>query len=557
MPNVIARECRFALYAKSKESTEDIHFVKEQVHYDDGTIVPETRILKNFKRSIYAEKPGARIYKEFREWVPKDSLDEYKTTQTNIARTAGRALGVWGNKGLRDILTGNPYVYGAEISTSAIIKKKYMNNFLKSGVIDTPYTYAVLDTETNMQDRKKGDILICSVSMPKRMVTYIQKSFLPNHPDPIGELNRLAEEILGDRYRERGVTPEFHIVDDEITIVKNSLAKLHEWKPDFVGIFNMTFDIDKILAACKRAGVKPEDIFSDPSVPPEFRQFRFKKGDSKRVTSDGDQLSFKPSQRWNTVFSPVSFYFIDPMCTYRNVRPGAPEEPSYSLNYLAEKEKVPNKLKFKPAEEYESSPDLWHEFMQKNYPFHYVIYNQGDNLTTEDLEAATKDVTIKLPIFARSSDFSRCESQPKKIVDELHWFCEKRGLVPGCVNNGMRMDVDKYVVSVNGLIVMLPAQLIDDTGLRCIKESDKIVTNIHTHAADLDISSSYPTNGEIFNSSRKTTVRELVSILGMSPSQLRMQTLNYSGGETNAVEFCTEVYKLPPVVAWDVIGDSI
>ena len=556
MPDVLGRECRFALYTKSTESNDDIHLIKYQVHLSDGTIVPEIQVVKNRTRPSYVERKGARTYKELKEWVPINTLDQYNTTQTNIPKVAAKALGKFQGPGLRDLLVDAPYVYGAEISTSAIIKKKAMLEFQATGLKDTPYTYAVLDTETNGLD-KKSVILICTVSMKSKMVTYIQKSFLPPHKDPIGELHRLGEEILGERYRQRGIVPEFHIVDDEITIVKESLKKLHEWKPDFVGIFNMTFDIDKILDACERADVKPESIFPDPSIPEEYRRFRFKKGLSKRVTSDGDQLSFKPSQRWNTVFTPASFYFVDPMCAYRNVRPGAPEEPSYSLDYLAEKEKVPKKLKFAPAEQYEKSPDLWHEFMQKNYPFHYVIYNQGDNITTEELEEATKDVTIKLPIFARSSDFFRCDSQPKKIVDELHWFCEKRGLVPGCVSNSMVRDVDKMVVSVNGLIVMLPAQLVDDSGLCCIEESPLIITNIHTHAADLDIKSSYPTNGEVFNASRKTTVKELVSVGTMTPEELRMQTLNHSGGVTNATEFCTEVYKTPKLTDWDSIADLI
>ena len=61
----------------------------------------------------------------------------------------------------------------------------------------------------------------------------------------------------------------------------------------------------------------------------------------------------------------------------------------------------------------------------------------------------------------------------------------------------------------------------------------------------LDISSSYPTNESVLNISKETTRRELCSIENKEWSDVKYQTLNLSGGYTNAVEFATELLDLP------------
>lgn len=61
----------------------------------------------------------------------------------------------------------------------------------------------------------------------------------------------------------------------------------------------------------------------------------------------------------------------------------------------------------------------------------------------------------------------------------------------------------------------------------------------------LDISSSYPTNQSVLNISKETTKKELMFIENKEWSDVKMQTINLSGGYTNAVEVCTELLDLP------------
>ena len=61
----------------------------------------------------------------------------------------------------------------------------------------------------------------------------------------------------------------------------------------------------------------------------------------------------------------------------------------------------------------------------------------------------------------------------------------------------------------------------------------------------LDVSASYPYGSVVFNESKATTKKELCKVEGVTEYQQRMSGINLSAGATNAVEFCTTMFKLP------------
>jgi len=62
-----------------------------------------------------------------------------------------------------------------------------------------------------------------------------------------------------------------------------------------------------------------------------------------------------------------------------------------------------------------------------------------------------------------------------------------------------------------------------------------------------------PSGGCVFNISKETTKRELISIEGIDERTKRMSCLNLSGGFTNAVEIACAMWKLPDL---DTMLDS-
>jgi hypothetical protein len=538
---VTAIECRFATHCPSNESNDDIHIVKEIVHYSDKTTEVRLRQIKNYKRSFYIVKKGRRDFKDKKEWIKKEDLDRFDCTQNDLVRAAAKASGQFGFRGGLKDLCESPYIFGVDITSTAILKHSYQ----KKWDIQTPYKVAVFDTETDMVEGH-GGIIMASTTCRENVFTVVKKSFLKGIADAEDKIQKACKKYLGEIMQARGIKEiKLKIVDDEIDIVTKSVDHMHKTSPDFVAVWNIEFDIDKMLEACNKAGVNPKDVFSDPSLPKEYRRLKFKKGSASKKMASGRMLNFKPSQRWHSVQTPSSFYWIDAMCSYRQVRTGAPEEQSYKLEYILNKELKMGKLKFEEANAVSYSSAAWHTFMQKRYPIEYVVYNIFDCIGVELLDEKTNDLRLTLPMLAGTSDFDKFNSLPRKVMDDLHWHCEEEGLVPGSTASEMTEEIMEDAGDIKGWITMLPSHLISDGGLKIIEEDPTLSTNVYIAVADLDVAGAYPENGKDFNVSKETTSKELIRIAGYRDEQVRMQTINFSGGITNAAEFCQVMYKLP------------
>jgi hypothetical protein len=139
---------------------------------------------------------------------------------------------------------------------------------------------------------------------------------------------------------------------------------------------------------------------------------------------------------------------IDQMCVYKQTRNGTAEEPSYSLEYLLQKELGLGKLKFEEADHLVPASAEWHMFMQKNYPLHYVVYNRFDCIGPELLDEKVKDLSFVMPSMADTSDFERFNSQPRRTVEKLHWFLmEQKGRIMGVTSSAMVDEFDEDTIS--------------------------------------------------------------------------------------------------------------
>jgi hypothetical protein len=271
-------------------------------------------------------------------------------------------------------------------------------------------------------------------------------------------------------------------------------------------------------------------------------------GQSQKVTASGKVTPIPPHARWHTVQTPASFYVIDAMCAYKQVRTGKQEERSYSLEAILNKHLKRGKLKFSAADHLAKAEQ--HIFLQRHHPVEYIIYNVFDCIGLEMLDEKTKDLSVSVPSGAAMSDYSKFNSQPRRVVDKLHYFVMERGKIIGTTSDEMSLEFDMHTISLRDWIVMLPAHLVADNGLKLILEYPELASNIRIHIGDLDVSASYPNGESVFNISKETTKKELISIDGVSESVRRMQGINLSGGATNAVEFCTGMFKVPQMTQW-------
>lgn len=535
-------ECRHATHCPTPYGEEDdVHVVKFIVHREDGTTYPFVGLKKNFKRPFWTTKKGLRKHKEKKESELLENLDRFECVETHAVRRIRAALGIFSSRDNRlKQLARSPYLYGTDITSTAILKKKYQD---ENPNINSPITMAATDTETDVLHGTE-EIIMQTISFKDRVFTAIKASFVKGLIDVENELQRLLHKYLGDDVKKRNIKWEVAIVDTAADIVIAVINKAHAWSPDFLAIWNIEFDMNKMLEALQAGGYDPADVFSDPKVPASYRHFTFKLGPAQKIKSDGTATPLTPSQRWHSVTVPGGFTLIDAMCAYRHIRTGSAELPSYGLDYVMGKEIERSKLDFKEAEGYS---DLnWHVFMQEKYPLEYVIYNVFDCVGMEILDEKTQDLAISLAMFSGVSDYAIFNSQPKRLCNEFHFYLlEQEGRVLASTSDEMKDENDDKTVNGRGWITMLPAHQVLDNGLKCIKEFSNVPSNYRGHTGDLDVEGSYPNAGMCYNLSKSTTKREIIDIEGVTEEMRRRQGVNLSGGHVNGVEFCCGLMKLP------------
>lgn len=541
--DIVARECRHVIYCPPKDNGRgDLHVVKEILHLKDKRVVTNLRKVLNYKRPFWITKPAFQNHKDKKESEELSRLQEFKSTQTDLVRSIAMALNnpsLAERKQLRYVCR-SPYVYGADISAAALIKQGYMDRWPET---NTPYTLAYVDTETDVV-RGTDEILCATISMKSKVRVYIQEVMVKGYSNVEPRLQQLAVKLLGDVVEKRQLKIEFYIVADEARVVRGIFETAHEWGPDFLAIWNMDFDIPRMIKALEKVGIDPAEVMCDPSIPPEFRFIYYKQGPSQKKTAEGKVTPIKPSARWHTLYCPAKWYVIDGMCSYRQVRTGTPEKSSYALDAILTEEKVGiNKLDIEEAKHLDGLK--WHQFMQAQHPLEYIIYNIGDDICGEMLDEKTNDLSIALPMLAGCSEFDNVKSQPRRVVDKLHTFVQGYGHIMGTTSDDMVEDFDELTVDLKGWIVMLPAHQVADNGIQIIEEIPHLRSNIRRDVGDLDVSASYPNGEEVFNISRHTTAKEIIDIIGVSEYQRRMQGVGLSGGHTNAVEVCNNILNMP------------
>lgn len=538
-------ECRNAMYFRSNDHSEDdLIVVKEKIHRPDGKLENHIRLIPNFQKPVYVHKPAFRNYTQKRVWAPKSEMDVYYTTEYKMNDTIKRALNLpLGIYKSRKQLCRSPYVYGSDISTSSIVRKKYKDTW-PDAVSDA--TVAVLDIETNVMS-VRGEIISIALSFKDKAIVATTKEFLGNTPLPKEQFYKKLDELTPDVRGKRKVNVEFVICDTPSLAVKEIFKRAHEWQPDYIIGWNlMAFDIPKIIENLEYEGFNPADVLSDPMIPKKFRRCYYNKGTEVKRTSSGKETPLAGYEQWHWLDVPASFFFLDAMCVFFHIRRGSPLEENYKLDTILTKYTGRGKLHIEETKDLEGVDK--HRIEQQYYKIDYLVYNLWDCVGLEVLDEETKDICKKFGVLAGVSDLGNFTSNPKRLADAIHFYVqesEKFNGVLGTVSDQMKTDLDMEVPSLSGWIVALATERLLDNGLRMVEELPDFHTKAHAHSSDIDISSGYPNIEITMNMSKDTTFHELCKIEGLTEDEWREAGLNMLGGKVNSISFANTVYKLP------------
>lgn len=541
-------------YTQSRNNdVDDAVVVKRYRIKPDGTRIPEVRVHTNVKREFWITKPAYRKHDDGKlEYEYRNRVDSYHTTQRLLTREIQKKLGMMVNpKAQLRQLCNSPYVYGVDKDITCIV-----NDLYKKQCPDVdPFDLSVgcMDTETNVVDGS-NDLIIMSFYHENKAVVAIHADWVKDKRESPESYKEFINEVVPE-VKELNIDVEVVFKESPAECIIHVINRAHEWKPDIVGFWNINFDMPLIEKALRNEGHDPADIFSDPSVPKEFRYYHYKEGQTSKLTDSGKYMPLAPSQQWHSVLTPASFYFIDPSSTYRCLR-RQKSEASYGLDYITKKEVGSGKLKPQGLEMMRNAPEgtlKWHIVMQKYYPKWYAAYALVDVIQPVRMDRKTGDIAKKLPTLSMGSHFKDFNSNPRRLCDQLHEFFLSKGAVVGSTGAEMESPLDKNIPASKDWIVTLEAPIIEDFGIRLLDPNGfhKAAANkgfkrskLFYHNADLDIVSTYPILGMVFNIARETALFETCKIEGLGYHEYREFGVNLTAGEANSLVIGEEVFGL-------------
>jgi hypothetical protein len=446
---VKGRECKHAVYRDYKpksnhygEKNEDIVLVKEVIHGKDGSLTPNVRLFKNLKRPFHVAKPGFRKYNDKKEWERTERLDKRECTQVNLTAEIARAFGrpgvdrqlrYWGN---------SPYLYGADVTTPVILKNHYRKTWADTV---SKNTVAALDIETDMVWGTK-EIVSIAITFKDRAFIGWTKKFQGEQTTLEQDFRNAAEAMIGDELRARKTEIITYIGDNPGDICSEAIKYAHKWMPDIISIWNIDFDLPRVLEALEKDGYDIGDVFSDPCVPQKYRRAWYTKDKGIKVTQSGKQTPKHPADKWHTMDCLSSFYFLDSMGCYKKLRVAKGNEANYKLDTILKKVLNIRKLKIPGAGDDHNGK--WHTYCQTHRKAEYLVYNLFDCISLEMLDEKTNDLAMNVSEICNISEYRNFPSIPRRTVDKLHFFVQEHGFTIGTTAENMEEELDTYVTSI-------------------------------------------------------------------------------------------------------------
>jgi hypothetical protein len=544
-----AVEIKFANYFRSDKN--DYVLAKVVEHYADGRKVPALREFKNFERSFYITRPPYRNHTQKKECEFIDKLQEFKCRQMDLIPAISKALGYRGKyNGTLKQLCRSPYVYHVDLTSPSIIVNTYRKKYPDAV---TPYSVAVLDIETNVLDGTDEPIIV-SATFGNKAILSIDKHWLGRENCVKSKVIEACKKYEGDLIESRNIDIEVYFGEHAGDISQYTISKINEWMPDFVCIWNIEFDIGKILACLEKYGYNPADVFSHPSVPKEFRKAYLYLDDKPQRKMVGGKEKMIPKDhmdRWNFLYTPSASVYLCGMRIYGKHRVAAEGKSAEGYGLDATLKKHINRAKVKIAGIEHLEKLHFHRVAQQHYKLDYIAYNLGDCVELELLQEKLLDLPVNIGNFIGVTEYKNYFSQTKKASDEMHLLHLEYGQPLCATSDQMVTDLDMLTYGKgkeedrDGWIAMLASYKTYPTHKEFFKGSG-LPCMIRRDTADSDAEGTYPSLEEAFNIAQQNIMYEMVKVEHLTLSEQMMMGIDVTGGSSNAALLLNTIYQVPP-----------
>lgn len=544
--------------ANRKNNTPDYLYL---IYRDMDTDEKQLKIIPEPKMDIYFTKPEFRNHTYNKNYELKSKLDKKVVRAKDIIYEIANDQGEVGRQRLNDCFnTRNykglqefymyPYVYGADYDVRVWYRNQWLNKFdnnrpkiLKKGFLDievdtmeatgmpNPLKHPI-DLVTFIDASAKESYTFCLVGVDcqekdieymtekERIKEFARREYYANRlklqKDVIDDIPGLKERVheeFDEKYP--GLDYHFYFYKDERKMLIHLFQLINKLKLDFVGVWNIEFDMPYIIERCKALGLDPAEVICHPDFP--VKECWFKK--------DTHNFAVKNKSSFFHCSSYTIYY--DQMVVYAAIRKGQKELRSNRLTYIGKIELEDEKLDYSDKGSGNLKTLSYVDYLT------YILYNIKDVLLQYGIENKTTDVdTYYVYSYKNITPYESVFKQTIKLRNVQYRTFEQQDIVPGENINTFLYNAEKEREDddeddeddkFEGALVGNPL-LIADFGIEMFGHK---TNNVFEFSIDMDMSSFYPSTIYVMNIDASTLIFKM--ILDSSQYDVRGGSIPFHG----------------------------
>ena len=287
-------------------------------------------------------------------------------------------------------------VFGSDIPINDFYRMRFAEQYKNT---ETPVSRAYLDIEVDVKLSPtdfptNGNCPINAISYfehdTKRLFTFLlnQKDVNPKSNEFCTTVDNRAfneefkgflNETLGSEkvkdFKLENIQTKVLVYDDELTLLKDLFGYINYTKPDFLMVWNMSFDIPFIINRILALGGNPKEIMCIHDISPLYENCNY------IIDSDHEDFSTKGD------YADITSYtvYLDQLIQFASRRRGGAQYRSYSLDYIGNEMAGVQKL------HYENIAANVMELPYNDYRT-FVKYNMMDVLVQYCIEFKADDI---------------------------------------------------------------------------------------------------------------------------------------------------------------------
>jgi hypothetical protein len=443
-----------------------LYIITKDITTGEKTVTP----VETPKVPIYVEKEEFRNHNYVKEYGVKSETDMKIVNYRDIPYAVANEMGEDGKRFLQNIretkdyrkmthLNLFPYVFGQDFDVRTIYRYSWLKSMDNKMPVKLRKSFLDIECDSlvspGMPRMAKDPIDLVSVADDEKKIMYTfvlvgrdmpnlseaELSKLQYTKEELEEFFRQRKEqeeeliqnpqVLIDRFHKEfdetypGYEYKLYFYTDEAKLLVHLFQCIHGISPDFLQIWNISFDIPYIMGRMQALGLNPEEVMCEKEFVNKVCRFH------------RDTHNFEIKNKSDHLEISSKTVYVDQMELYAAIRKGGDELRSYKLDYVAKRECGGNG-KYIYSGSAKTLKTLGYVDLLT-----YIVYNVKDVLLQTGIEAVTLDIdNLYQRCYTNISPYEYCFMQTVVLRNVQYKSYDKQGFVPGANANKILVQID-------------------------------------------------------------------------------------------------------------------